>query len=116
MSTTHINTDSIPRTDLKAQGEMAEILNKDLCGAENVVGALRWLDKGEHFSAAALADMHQLLYLMEGEGVIELEKKRYDVKKGAGIYLGPSETASISHAGSTKLKLFHLIVPKKADR
>jgi hypothetical protein len=37
-------------------------------------------------------------------------------KKDARIYLGPSETASISHAGSAKLKLFHLIVPRVADR
>ena len=53
---------------------------------------------------------------MEGEGIIELDKKRYDVKKGSGIYLGPTETASIHHAGSAKLKLFHLTVPKVADR
>ncbi|HVQ15074.1 MAG TPA: AraC family ligand binding domain-containing protein [Vicinamibacterales bacterium] len=116
MSTTHIDTNSIPRIDLNAQGEVAEILNKQLCGAENVVGALRWLAKGERFPVSPLADTHQLIYLMEGEGVIELDKKRYDVKKGAGIYLGPSETASISHSGSAQLKLFHLIVPKKADR
>jgi hypothetical protein len=116
MSTTHIDTNALPRTSLNGQGQFAEILNKELCGAENVVGALRWLGKGDRFSVGALADAHQLLYLMEGEGIIELDKKRYDVKKGSGIYLGPSETASISHAGSAKLKLFHLIVPKVADR
>lgn len=115
MATTHINTASIPRKDLGLKGEVAEILNKELCGAENVLGALRWLDRGERFSAEALAGTHQLLYLMEGEGVIELDNKSYDVKKGAGIYLGPSETASISHAGAGQLKLFHLIVPKKSD-
>jgi mannose-6-phosphate isomerase-like protein (cupin superfamily) len=115
MSTTHIDTNSIQRTNVNGQGQFAEILNKELCGAENVVGSLRWLKKGERFSVKPLKDSHQLVYLMEGEGVIELEKKTYDVKRGAGIYLGPSETASISHAGSSQLKLFHLVVPKKTD-
>jgi len=116
MSTTHIDTNSIPRVDLNGQGQMAEILNKDLCGAENVVGALRWLNQGDRFAAQPLQNTHQLIYLMEGEGVIQLENKNYDVKKGAGIYLGPSETATISHAGKAPLKLFHLVVPKKADK
>ena len=116
MSTTHIDTNALARTSLKGQGQFAEILNNELCGAENVVGSLRWLDKGDRFAVAPQTDTHQLIYLMEGEGVIELDKKSYDVKKGSGIYLGPSETASISHKGSAKLKLFHLIVPKVADR
>jgi hypothetical protein len=52
---------------------------------------------------------------MEGDAVIRLEGKDYPVKRGAGIYLGPSETASFSHAGSTAAKLFHLIVPRKEE-
>ena len=115
MSTTHIDTLSIPRTTLNGQGQFAKLLVQDLCELENVVGSLRWLKKGERFSIKPLEDTHQLVYLMEGEGVIELEKKTYDVKKGAGIYLGPTETASISHAGNASLKLFHLVVPKVAD-
>jgi hypothetical protein len=115
MSTTHIDTNSVPRLALTGQGQVADILNKQLCGAENVVGKLRWLTKGDRFTATPLDDTHQLIYLMEGEGVIELDKKSYDVKKGAGIYLGPKETASISQAGSAQLKLFHLIVPHKDD-
>lgn len=115
MSTTHIDTNSQPRTDLGVQGEVAEILNEQLCGAKNVVGALRWLDKGDRFAASELADTHQLIYLMEGEGVISLNAKDYPVKKGAGVYLGPSETATIAHTGETPLKLFHLVVPKKQD-
>jgi quercetin dioxygenase-like cupin family protein len=115
MSTTHIDTNSIPRIDLSGQGQMAEILNEGLCGAKNVVGALRWLDKGDRFAAEKLSDTHQLIYLMEGEGVIRLENKDYAVKKGAGIYLGPQETATISHTGAAPLKLFHLVVPKKRD-
>lgn len=115
MATTHIDTNAVPRKHLNGQGEVAEILNKELCGAENVTGMLRWLGARDEYAADALEETHQLLYLMEGEGTITLDGKRYDVAKGAGIYLGPSETASISHRGESPLKLFHLIVPIKKD-
>ena len=115
MSTTLIHTNDIPRTDVPGEGQSAEILNRQLCGAENVVGELRWLGHGDRFSAEPLADTHQLLYLMEGEGVVELNDKSYEVKKGAGVYLGPEESANITQSGSGTLKLFHLIVPKKED-
>jgi hypothetical protein len=49
---------------------------------------------------------------MEGKGRIRLNDKDYEVEKGAGIYLGPSETATIQAANGASLKLFHLIVPK----
>lgn len=94
------------------QGEFAEIVNRELCGAENVVGNLRWLQNGEEFKAGLLPDTHQLLYLMDGEGVIRLNETDYNVAKGAGIYLGPSETASIRQTGAAMLKLLHLVVPK----
>jgi hypothetical protein len=48
---------------------------------------------------------------MEGAGRINLENKDHDVTKGMGIYLGPSETATISATGST-VKIFHLTVPQ----
>jgi hypothetical protein len=44
-----------------------------------------------------------------------LDGKGYEVAKGAGIYLGPAESASISHRGSAPLKLFHLVVPIKTE-
>ena len=71
---------------------------------------LHWLVEKERFESEILRDRHQLIYVMEGEGVITLEQKSYPVPKGAGIYLGPSETASISHAGAATLKLFQLVV------
>jgi hypothetical protein len=49
---------------------------------------------------------------MEGQGTISLENKDYPVTKGAGVYLGPSETATIQAAAGASLKLFHLIVPQ----
>jgi hypothetical protein len=54
MATTYIDT--LPRRDLGLQGEVAEIVNRELCGAENVVGTLRWLDSGERFDAQPLED------------------------------------------------------------
>jgi hypothetical protein len=49
---------------------------------------------------------------MDGKGNIRLNNKDYNVEKGAGIYLGPSETATIQAASGASLKLFHLIVPQ----
>lgn len=107
---TFIDTKSLPRVKTP-QGEMTEILNRQLCGAENVLGVLRWLKPGEALQAEA-SDKHQLVYLMEGQGRIRLNGKDYDVSKGAGVYLGPTEGAQIQATGAASLKLFHLVVPK----
>lgn len=108
-TTTFIDTTKLPRVKTP-QGEATEILNNALVGAKNVVGTLRWLKSGEQFTADP-SDKHQLIYLMEGKGSINLENKDYDVPKGSGVYLGPSETASIT-AADGELKLFHLVVPQ----
>jgi quercetin dioxygenase-like cupin family protein len=110
MSLTFIDTNKLPRKAVPGAGEVTEVLNQALCGAKNVSGSLRWLKTGEKFKAEA-SDKHQLIYLMDGRGRIELDNKNYEVTKGAGVYLGPSETASIEASGGT-LMLFHLIVPK----
>jgi hypothetical protein len=107
-TTLFIDTNTLPR-EISAGGEFTEILNDKLAGAKNVVGTLRWLKSGEKFEAAP-SDKHQLLYLMEGKGRINLESKNYDVSKGAGVYLGPSETATIQAAEGASVKLFHLVV------
>lgn len=108
-NTIFIETDTLPRT-ATPQGEFTEILNSALVGAKNVLGVLRWIRPGETFTADA-GNKHQLLYLMEGAGSIHLENKDHDVTKGMGIYLGPSETATVSAKGST-VKVFHLTVPQ----
>jgi quercetin dioxygenase-like cupin family protein len=112
MTTTFIDTTACRRTRAdRNQGEVAEIVNRGLCGAEDVTGMLRWLESGQRLDVGALPRTHQLLYLMDGEGVIDLEGKRYEVSKGAGVYLEPNERVSISHAGDGVLKLLHLVVP-----
>lgn len=109
-SLTFIDTNQLPRVKTP-QGEVTEILNRELVGAKNVFGTLRWLGPGEQFDAAA-QEKHQLIYLMEGEGSIRLDGKDYPVSRGAGVYLGPSESARIQAAPGGTLKLFHLVVPR----
>ena len=107
---TFIDTTKLPRKKT-AEGEVTEVLNRELCGAKNVLAALRWLKPGEKFRAET-SHQHQLLYLMEGKGSILLDNKNYEVSKGAGIYLGPSETATIQPTAGASLKLLHLMVPQ----
>jgi glyoxylate utilization-related uncharacterized protein len=113
MANTYIDTNKLPKTKLPGSGEFTEVLNKTLCGAKNVVGMLRWLGHGDHLDAKSDEKTHQLLYLMEGEGAITLSAKDHPVSKGAGLYLGPSESARITQSGSAPLKIFHLVVPKQ---
>jgi hypothetical protein len=108
--TLFIDTNLLPR-EKSPSGEFTEILNERLEGAKNVLGTLRWLKNGEKFEAAP-TDKHQLIYLMEGSGRINLENKDYEVSRGAGVYLGPAETATIQAADGGSVKLFHLIVPQ----
>jgi quercetin dioxygenase-like cupin family protein len=114
MTTTFINTGDCPKRKIAGAGEVAEIMNEKLCGAKNGLGMLRWLRAGEQVEADAQTGSHQLIYLMEGQGVITLDAKDYEVGKGAGVYLGPNERATVRHAGGAPLKLFHLVVPKLA--
>ena len=109
-SLTFIDTNQLPRVKTP-QGEVTEILNQHLVGAKNVLGTLRWLSPGEKFQAEPL-EKHQLIYLMEGQGSIRLDDKDYDVARGAGVYLGPSESATIQAGAGSPLKLFHLMVPR----
>jgi len=109
-SLTFIDTNKLPRVKTP-QGEVTEILNQQLVGAKNVLGTLRWLSPGEKFEAFQ-QEKHQLIYLMEGQGSIRLDNQDYDVSRGAGVYLGPSESATIQAGAGSPLKLFHLMVPR----
>ena len=111
MPLTFIDTNKLPKKASAGQGEVTEVLNEALCRAKNVHGSLRWLKSAETFKPDAI-NKHQLIYLMEGKGRIRLNNRDYDVEKGAGIYLGPAETATIQAASGTSLKLFHLVVPQ----
>lgn len=111
MSLTFIDTNKLPKKASTGQGEVTEVLNQALCGAKNVHGSLRWVKSSDTFKPAA-SDKHQLIYVMDGKGRIHLNDRDYDVDKGGGIYLGPTETASIQARDGAAVKLFHLVVPK----
>jgi len=111
MSLTFIDTNKIPHAKLSGSGEFAEVLNNQLCGAKNVVGSLRWLNAGEKLDVRSDANTHQLVYLMQGEATITMDSKDHGVKKGAGVYVGPSDSVTIQQSGTAALKLFHLVVP-----
>ncbi|MEE9273933.1 MAG: cupin domain-containing protein [bacterium] len=107
----YIDTGACEREALgEGRGEAAEIVGPARCGAENVRGLLRWLGPGERYEAEA-APSHQLFYLLEGEGVFDLEGKEYPVGVGAGLCLSPGEGAALRQAGSGTLKVLHLAVP-----
>ena len=113
MALTFIDTNRQPRTRPgPGQGEVAQIVNRELCGAHNVLGMLRWLADGERLEIGPVAGQHQLVYLMEGAGVITLAARDYPVGKGAGIYLAPAESASVRAEPEGTVKLLHLIVPR----
>ena len=114
MATTVIDTTAIPPIK-GSNGSSAEILNRELCGATYSRGTLRWLQDGERFDVRSDVPAHQLIYFLDGKGAIKLDTKEYEVEKGGGVYLAPSETASIIQVGSAPLKVFHLTVPKKLN-
>jgi len=111
MSLTFIDTNKLARRSTAGEGDVTEVLNEALCGAHNVRGSLRWLKPMETFKPE-MTNKHQLIYVIQGKGHIRLNDRNYDVGKGAGIYFGPSETATIKASSGASVKLFHLIVPQ----
>ncbi len=108
----HIETETRGRAPQSpGRGEAAEIVGPAACGAKNVRGLLRWLGPGERLEASPLPASRQLLYLMEGEAVVELGGKEHRAGPGAGLYLGPGEGAALRPAGGATLKMLHLTVP-----
>lgn len=111
MPLTFIDTNKLPKTVIPGQGDVTEVLSPVLCGAINVRGLLHWLTAADLFEVEA-AGNHQLIYIMEGMGQIKLNGRDYEVEKGDGMYLGPSETATIQATAGAALKLLRLVVPK----
>jgi len=111
MSATIVDMAALPRIK-DASGELVEVLNRETCGAEYAHGVLRFVESGRQFDAATEEPMHQLIYVLEGAGVIKIDAVEYDVEKGGGVYLAPLETAKVGQKGAEPLKLFHLTVPQ----
>ncbi|MCW9033710.1 MAG: AraC family ligand binding domain-containing protein [Rhodospirillales bacterium] len=116
MAITHIKTTDCPRKRLGiGEGLVANVLEEGACGARNIIAKLRWLKDDDRFDLVPLPGTHQLVYFKNGEGAITLEGKTYNVSKGAGIYLAPTETAYFEARGDGILEFFHLIVPEALD-
>jgi quercetin dioxygenase-like cupin family protein len=115
MATTFIKTGDCARVAVPGAGEAADVLNEAICGAKNVRATLRWLRSGDRLDTEPKAATHQLVYVMDGRGVITLGGTDYPVGKGAGVYCGPGESAGVRPDGDG-VKLFHLVVPEVADR
>lgn len=111
MSTTIVDTTALPKIK-DSSGASVAILNRETCGAEYAHGVLRYVESGSQFDAVAAKPMHQLIYVLQGAGVIKIDSAEYEVKKGGGAYLAPLETAEIRQKGAEPLKLFHLTVPQ----
>lgn len=75
MATTFIKTGNLPRTRVPGAGEATDVLNEAICGAKNVRATLRWLHAGDRLDATPKASTHQLIYLMDGHGVITLNTR-----------------------------------------
>jgi hypothetical protein len=112
MSLTFIDTNAIAR-EHTPHGDFKEILNEKLAGAKNVISSLRWLDKGESLDAGD--EKHNLYYFMDGTAKVTLAGKDYDVPKGGGIYLQPTESASIA-GDEGGVKILQLAVPVIAPK
>ncbi len=116
MAITHIRTADCPRKRLGiGEGLVASIVEEGACGTRNMMAKLRYLKDDDRFDIVPLPGTHQLVYFMDGEGAITLEGKTYNVTKGAGIYLGPTETAYFEPRGEGILEFFHMIVPEALD-
>ncbi|MGM0432553.1 MAG: AraC family ligand binding domain-containing protein [Spirochaetota bacterium] len=97
----------------KAQGVVAEIMNKELCGAETGIASLRWLGTEERFQTPENFPGIQLLYIIEGEASVSLAGNHYDLEKGSGVYLEQNETVSVQNLQQEVLNILHIEVPHK---
>ena len=110
MSLTFIDTNKLAKKASAGQGEVTEVLNEVLCGAPNVRGSLRWSNRRDVQAGCNQSAPAHLSHGRQGQN--RLNNRDYNVEKGAGIYLGPAETATIQAASGASLKLFHLVVPQ----
>ncbi len=90
---TFIDTNKLPRVKTP-QGEATEVRTTTHWSALRTFSArCGGLKSGEQFKAAG-SDKHQLIYLMEGAGTINLDTRIDDALRRRR-HLGPTETATI---------------------
>jgi mannose-6-phosphate isomerase-like protein (cupin superfamily) len=110
MSINVINTNSRKRVATTA-GTTRDIITAD-DGAKELRASIHEVEPNRTLEVSADSKRTHLVYVMEGSGgTFSFKGENYPAKKGTGVYLELGEKAGIS-AGSTRLVLMHLNVPK----
>jgi len=113
MSITIIETNN-RRKESSPAGTVRQIITSD-DSAKAVRAAIHDIEAGKSLEFNSENRSH-LLYVIEGEGgQFSFKGNKYAAKTGAGLYLEPGETATVS-AGTAQLSLLHLHVPKHTSK
>jgi mannose-6-phosphate isomerase-like protein (cupin superfamily) len=113
MSITIIDTNSRRKESIPAGTVRHIITSSD--PAKDVRAAIHEVEPGKSLEISSDNRSH-LLYVLEGEnGQFSFKGAKHIARQGAGLYLEPGETATLS-AGATRLSVLQLHVPKHAGK
>ena len=93
-------------------GTETTLCSPGLCGSKNLTVYKRTIFAGRQFNLQAVNDYH-LVYVMRSsaKGFVHFKNETHDAEEGAGVLLGPSETARFQ-ASESNLELLHMVAPK----
>src|SRR5262249_33680243 len=93
-------------------GTEVTLCSSGYCGSRNLTVYKRTIFASRTLDVPAANDYH-LVYVIASpaKGIIRFNKQLHDAEEGAGVLLGPSESARFEASGSN-LELLHMIVPK----
>jgi mannose-6-phosphate isomerase-like protein (cupin superfamily) len=109
--------DKLPKLVSVVPGrERTFFVNKELTQIDDMLAGIMHYVKGGSSPYHLHKNCEHFYFIMQGHGTVESEEGARDVgpevSNGAGIYLGPSESATIQPSAGASLKLLHLVVPK----
>ena len=92
-------------------GTEVTLCSPGYCGSRNLTVYKRTIFAGRRLDVPAANDYH-LVYVIASptKGIIRFNNQLHDAEEGAGVLLGPSESARFEAPGSN-LELLHMIVP-----
>src|SRR2546425_8899326 len=93
-------------------GTEVTLCSPGFCGSKNLTVYKRTIFAGRRLDVLAANEYH-LVYVIATptKGIIRFNNHLHDAEEGAGVLLGPSESARFEAPGSN-LELLHMIVPK----
>src|SRR2546422_9217216 len=93
-------------------GTEVTLCSPGFCGSKNLTVYKRTIFAGRRLDVLAANEYH-LVYVIATptKGIIRFNNQLHDAEEGAGVLLGPSESARFEASGSN-LELLHMIVPK----